>query len=296
MQRAIFRQLDDQEGLVEMLGRLGFALLITGDYTRAVPLFEECLDWTRNARHFWLMAWHLKQLGWAAYEQGDYAKAKPLHEESLALFLELGDKRNVAWALSQTSSVALYQNDWERAISLSEDGLALFRELEDKSGIARALGTLGWVALQQNAIERAISLFEQSLEIYCQLGDKRDIAYLIEAFAAACARAPQVVIAAQRTARLFGAAAALRDAIGVRLPPSDRSLYEPYLAAAHAQLDEAAFSAAWAEGEVLALDEAISEALNHSGSEPAEIAARGVASADSHFQRLSGSAVVVDRA
>jgi ATP/maltotriose-dependent transcriptional regulator MalT len=67
---------------------------------------------------------------------------------------------------------------------------------------------------------------------------------------------------ATRSARLWGAAEALREAIGTVLSPFEHHLYEPYLAAARAQLDEAAWKAAWAGGRAMTTEEAIEYALS----------------------------------
>jgi hypothetical protein len=52
----------------------------------------------------------------------------------------------------------------------------------------------------------------------------------------------------QRAARLFGAAAALRAAVGTPLPPNARAGYESALTMVRDTLDEGAFAAAWVEG------------------------------------------------
>ncbi|PLS79653.1 MAG: hypothetical protein CYG59_12140, partial [Chloroflexi bacterium] len=76
--------------------------------------------------------------------------------------------------------------------------------------------------------------------------------------AAACGQA-------ERTARLRAAAEALHEAVGAPLSPADRARYEQYLAAAGAQLDTAMFAAAWAEGRVILLEQAIAYALDNGG-------------------------------
>jgi DNA-binding NarL/FixJ family response regulator len=57
--------------------------------------------------------------------------------------------------------------------------------------------------------------------------------------------------------RLLAAAAALRDSLGVPLPPVCRAEYERSLAAARAQLDEQAFAVAWAEGQSMTWEQAL---------------------------------------
>jgi hypothetical protein len=62
-------------------------------------------------------------------------------------------------------------------------------------------------------------------------------------------------------ARLLSAAESLYDTIGLSWPEA-RADFERYMAAARAQLDEATFAAAWAEGRALSLEQAVTEALN----------------------------------
>ena len=65
----------------------------------------------------------------------------------------------------------------------------------------------------------------------------------------------------RRAARLFGAAQALREAMGFRQEPGDRTLQEPYLAAARSRLDEAMWEAALAEGSAMSFETAVEYTL-----------------------------------
>ena len=65
----------------------------------------------------------------------------------------------------------------------------------------------------------------------------------------------------QRAARLFGAAAALRERIGIPIPAVERADYDAAVAQARAQLDPAAFDAAWAEGLAMNWEQATAYAL-----------------------------------
>src|SRR6266566_3953974 len=57
--------------------------------------------------------------------------------------------------------------------------------------------------------------------------------------------------------RLLAAAAALRDSLGVPLPPVYRTDYERSVAAAQAQLGEQAFAVVWAEGRGMTWEQAL---------------------------------------
>jgi DNA-binding NarL/FixJ family response regulator len=70
---------------------------------------------------------------------------------------------------------------------------------------------------------------------------------------------------AERTAQLLGAAEPHLDTLRGYMPLSDRADYDHTLAAVRAQLDEAAFTAAFAQGRTLPLDQAIAYAQEQSG-------------------------------
>src|SRR5207248_9721759 len=73
-------------------------------------------------------------------------------------------------------------------------------------------------------------------------------------------RLGEVVAAQQKlawAAQLWGAADALRDAIGVPIPPVERADYERSLSAARVHLGERAFAAAWTQGRAMTPEQAL---------------------------------------
>jgi hypothetical protein len=114
------------------------------------------------------------------------------------------------------------------------------------------------LAYRQGDYAAARSLHEEGLAIFRELGDKGGIAQSLESLAGLAAVWGRGL---ERAARLWGAAAALREAIGAPLPPSEREKYEREVGAARAALGEEAFASAWAEGEAMTLEQAIAYAL-----------------------------------
>ena len=294
---ALYRQLGDGLGIAFSLNILGLVARRQGDYGRAKELLEESLALWRESGHEWGIALSLNTLGVMARQQGDYGRAMALGEESLALYRQLGDKGRIASSLSSLGLVAQEQGDdglavaryeeglrirrelgdrrgiaeslnnlglvvWTRgdhaaARSVFEESLGIRRELGERRGIASSLGNLGLVSWNQGDYAAARSLYEESLRIRRELGERRGITSLLESFAILASTQGQ----AGRAAVLFGAADALRDVISVPRPPTDRARYESALAAARAALVETAFAAAWAEGRVMTLEQAIAYAL-----------------------------------
>jgi len=66
---------------------------------------------------------------------------------------------------------------------------------------------------------------------------------------------------AERAARLFGVAEALRESAGYRQGPRESAIREPYLTAARASIEKTAWEEAWEEGQKMKFEEAVSYAL-----------------------------------
>jgi predicted ATPase/DNA-binding XRE family transcriptional regulator/uncharacterized protein HemY len=258
---ALQRELADRQGIAMALQALGVVALYHGDYRPAVTLFEENLALRREIGDPWGIAAALGNLGQAVFLLGDNEQAILLHEEALTLRRDLGNKRGIAESLNELGLVAWSRRDYDQAAALHEESLALRRELGHKGGIAVSLSNLAEVKIAQGAYDPATELLEQSLELSQVLGDKQVIAYCLEGLATIAA----VGGAPRRAAELFGAAEALRERIGLPLPPPARANYDQSTAAARAALGEDAFVASWSQGRALPPDRAVALALAPAG-------------------------------
>ncbi|HEX6736765.1 MAG TPA: tetratricopeptide repeat protein, partial [Vicinamibacteria bacterium] len=148
------------------------------------------------------------------------------------------------------------------------EALAIWREAGDRPGVGVGLGALGLVALERGDYAVARDHLAEALAIWRQLGIKTLIAESLARLAMVAGAQGH----AARAARLFGAAQALYGAAGGGVSPVERGTYERQLAAARTQLDEGAWSAAWAEGRAMPLEQAVAYALEPRGPEQAEAA------------------------
>jgi tetratricopeptide (TPR) repeat protein len=161
-------------------------------------------------------------------------------------------------ALCMLGRVAHAQGDDAQALALLEESLAWFRDAGHNYGLAWALRHLSAVAYAQGDDMRAAAVLREALVVQEQQGLKGMIGESLERFAGLALRHGR----AARAARLFGAAEALRTALGAPLPPSERTDYDRDVASSRAQLDAATFAAAWAQGRALPLEQAIADALD----------------------------------
>ena len=227
-----------------------------GDYAPAGPFFEESLALWRELGEKRGIANLLNSLGVLAGNVGNQAAARARHEESLMIRREWGDQREIAVSLNNLGRVAYRQRDFSTARAQFIESLAMWRAAGDRQNITVALINLGAVATHQGDHASARAFLEEGLDIQRELADMRQIAYLLEAFAflAAAGQRPQ------RAGRLFGAAEALRERIGARLPPADRPDYDHWFTVAAREIGREAFDAAVARGRAMTAVDAINEA------------------------------------
>ena len=122
---------------------------------------------------------------------------------------------------------------------------------------AWAQHNLGIVTHLQHESVKAAEWFRASLVQFHSHDDRQGIAACLAGLAATRYTAGRTMQAVQ----LLGAAEALLETAVHALEPIHRAEYDRTVAAVRAQLDEAAFAAAWAAGRALSLEQAIAYAL-----------------------------------
>ena len=253
----IARQLRDQQGAAVSLNALAVNARNRGNVPVARPLFEESLVLWRELGDQKAVARSLSNLANIVKLQGDNARARSLYAECLSIFRGLGDRTGVAWSMNYQGDVARDQGDSAAARTLYEQGLAIFRELGDRWGIAGTLADLGSLAREHGDYPTALSLYRESIKLFQELDHKRGIARLLECFACSAA----VQLEAERSLRLAGAAAALRQNIGAPLTPAEQAKLEASLHSARQTLTNTVGVTAWLEGWALPVEKAIEEVL-----------------------------------
>jgi predicted ATPase/DNA-binding SARP family transcriptional activator len=228
------------------------------DHDAARSLYEACLARAREVGDGWAAALSLTGLGFLAQFQGDNPGARLLLEQSLPVWQAIEQPWGRALALNGLADVEVSEGDCDAALPLFEESLAIRRRLGDQWGIAVSVSGLGHLARQRGDGAAARAFYGESLTIRRELGDRWGIAECLEDVAAlTLAAGPD----AGTAVRLFGAAAALREAIGTPLRPANRADYERRVAAARAALGEVAFAEAWAGGSRLTWEQAVAAAL-----------------------------------
>jgi predicted ATPase/DNA-binding CsgD family transcriptional regulator len=226
-----------------------------GDYQKVSELCGEALALAEVERDKKGTAEALHHLAHAAEGAGDNYRAAELLESCVGLQRAVGNTLGLATSLNCLANSARLRGDYRRAAALFEEALALFHSLGDKRGRATVVHNLGYVVLRQGDSHRSRALFLEGMTLTKELGDRRVINCLAGLAGASAQVRPEWATT------LLGAATALMSAIGVRLEPVNRPDFDHNIALAKDRLGERAFSAAWAQGAAMTLEQAIAYAL-----------------------------------
>jgi len=227
-----------------------------GDYPAAHTLGEESLALARDVGDVRAAILSQMMLTGALLRLGDLARAVETSDESLMLARQAESPLDLSYALYARVEVARAAGD-ERAEAWVREGLALSRELGDVWGLCHWLLSAGQLAWLRGNYDRAVALLCEDLALWEELGSRSGIAMALEALA--WVTGAQGLTA--RAARLFGAAAAAREAVGTAVFPAGRADQARAEASVRADLGAAAFEAAWAEGQAMPPRQALEYAL-----------------------------------
>lgn len=279
------RELGDKVGMADALLLLGTSDWARGRYILAWSQLEEAASLYQEMGEHWKRGRCLTQLARISTLQGEYDEALGLLEQSMALYRTLGDKERLGWVFYlQARLLFLSGRDPAAASRLTEQSLTLLQEINNPWERAYPLVLLGQLTLQQGEQAQARDLLEESRISFKQAGDQAGMAEALIGLASVaamqgdfvaardlyqesflilqriqyqelippCLEGLATVVAAQGelvcVAHLWGAAEALREAIGTPLPPVYRPGYQQAVADARNQLGEEDFATTWVQG------------------------------------------------
>jgi tetratricopeptide (TPR) repeat protein len=244
--------------LAKLLSEAGTFAYYRADFDHATALHGEALELYRELGDDSGVAFALMCLGAQYGEKGDHERGAPFFEEALALSRRIGDRRNIVTTLQNLADVERKRGNNERAKTLGMESMALAREMEDKWQLARIVGWVGLLTVfRLDEHDLAEGFLKESLTLNREIGSWEYFAFCLEGFAGLAGAREQ----AERAARLWGAAEALRKTIGAPLSIEGRLYFEHSMVAARAQLGEEVWEAAFAEGMAMAPEEAAEYAL-----------------------------------
>jgi predicted ATPase/DNA-binding CsgD family transcriptional regulator len=251
-----FRRAGVKPGMAAAFNALVFVSGMQGDELRAKRLAAENVAMCRELAEPGALAYALFYSALAGWLRGDYQPGLTWLEEALPLFQRLGDLRAMASSHYGLGLLLVAQERHDAARPHFEEGMAELRALHDLRSVTMCLAGLADVALGQQDPATAQALAGEAVAVAGEVGDRWFSAYSLDGLAAALAAQG----AARPAAQLFGAAAAMRVALGAALPAPRRLTHARYLPPLEATLGPAAFAEAWNEGSRLSFEQVLAVA------------------------------------
>lgn len=266
-----------------------------GDFTAAAELLEAALVINRETgNHAW-EAVNLSNLGNVRRHQGAYREARAAYEQALAIHQEVGNRTSAATALFCLGLLSFDEEDYDQALRALEALQQVRQELGAAEPDSALLCYLAKTAAETGRLQEAFDLGHQAVaaarkarmapwealslgclaEAYLLGGNADEAAAHFRGMGAIARELDKRPVLAEclegvaitmppteAAARLWGAAANLRRRLGCPPRPAMRRRHARSQEACSAALGADRFSAAFAAGEALSLDQALDLALD----------------------------------
>jgi predicted ATPase/DNA-binding SARP family transcriptional activator len=231
-----------------------------GDHTSVPALLADAIAWLRELNEDHVLAYALTSLGWSRIGE-DPSEANAILREAVRLSRTGEPSVMTAVALYWAGFAAQAAGDGEAARDALDEAIAIGRQLEHKPGIAHPLTGRGRVAILQGDHAMASSCLAEALRLHRQTEDRWGAIQALDGLA----RVAHAAGAHDRAALLVGAATAIRRAIGVSPPVSERPEHDRLLRELQDSLGAAPFASCFAEGQARSFDQIVEYALERSG-------------------------------
>ncbi len=250
-------QLGNKQLRMKVLTTRASFLFDQGMYEAALANNEEALMLAKALDDKQYMTILLGNIGIAYSIQGLHQEARRFYAQKLALAQVIGNKQQTVDILLNLGLLAHEAGELSEAKTLQEQGLQIAKQQGNNYAIVIALINLGNLAVEQKDALAAQEAYTASLQLAWQTGQQNNLFFSLSGMAATAALAKDFT----RAARLAAAAEKLRQNLGTAWDVIEGRIYTNTVADARAQLGEAAFQEAWAEGTQWSLEEAVSTAL-----------------------------------
>jgi predicted ATPase/DNA-binding XRE family transcriptional regulator len=250
------RRIGDDAGLGASLTSLGIILQFRGEYARAQEAHAESLAIRKRLGDDLGVATSLSNLASTAFSKNELERAAALGEESVAIYRRLGHESGLAHALTKLGLVAAAEANYDKAEHIFNECLRMQRAVGNTGSYHYSLINLGGVAYKRGDYPRALARYHEALDLLESMPNKYSLAHMLEDIGATVGALGDP----SRSARLFGAADALRRTLRTPVFPSQLHDHERAIADVRAVLGDDAFDAQWRIGASITLERAIAEA------------------------------------
>ncbi len=254
----------------ELLDRAGMIALLRGDLARGRNYLEHSVAALREVGDVDGAARGLLRLGQFHAQAGELVRAQEYFQQGLTSFRTTGSRRGMAFALAVQGQLAFFRGDARAARALLEESLRIYEELGNQRGQSAELAELALVALDTGDAQTARDHLRTALRLSTELGYTDVIAEALLGYGWLA----EYESAPARALQLAGAADALRRTAGMVQDALDGAAHQRWQDRCGRALGRDAAAAAYAAGNVMSVDEALSLAALVAETHPASYQTR----------------------
>jgi predicted ATPase/DNA-binding CsgD family transcriptional regulator/transcriptional regulator with XRE-family HTH domain len=247
---------DDHPARAKILVGLGLLAHAQGDEDRSLHWLTQGIDLLRSLDDRWSLAFALSIRGNLAEDAGRYDEADAWFHEANGLFAAADDGVNVAVTLYHLGVVAFGQGNLQLAEDRFSEALHLSGRMHDVWGTAVSLAYLGLVQSARAQIASAAGSLFNALDLFTEIGSTDRIADTISRVAVVAEAGGEP----ERAIRLFSAAEALEERVGVVPSLPEQDVYSQARAKATSALTDLELAEHHDTGTRMSLTAAIDEA------------------------------------
>ncbi|MEM8603382.1 MAG: tetratricopeptide repeat protein, partial [Cyanobacteria bacterium P01_H01_bin.121] len=155
----------NRRGEAELLGRIGFTLLVVGDYEGSVEYYLAALELQRSLNLSTGLSSNLLNLGGAYFNLGEIEQGIRYSEQALDLIRNQSDKREEAQATNNLGVFYWRLGEYQTAIEYYQQTLAIAQAQNNWSAEIPIYNNLGIIYLNLGEYEQAIDYMHKSLAV-----------------------------------------------------------------------------------------------------------------------------------
>jgi predicted ATPase len=141
-----------------------WALFRLNQLDEALPIAQEALAYSMEARDHELMAFSQNTLGAIYKYQGHYQQSDEHQQQALELFQEIGDTRRVAGMLNNLGETARLRGDYDKALDYYRQAVKIAGRIGERDWLVEFLYNLGLVQIELEQYGEAKQSLSEAVE------------------------------------------------------------------------------------------------------------------------------------
>jgi tetratricopeptide (TPR) repeat protein len=172
---ALYREIDDPNGVARVLGGLAYLSIEQGHYPEAEVLSRESVDCARATGNRWGLYSSLGYLAIALHRRAQWAAARELYEQALEVARELGTPFEMGHALNEIGRAECDEGRHDFARRHFAEGMTLLHGLGNRQGVIESLDGIAGVAAATAAPRRGARLWGAVNVLRQEIGNARSV-------------------------------------------------------------------------------------------------------------------------